>query len=250
MTVERIKNDSTSYLTTDEDIKSVILLNCSTAQQDVVHWVYNGQIIPRTQSDDFSSVYSVEVWGSNASSVIGVFQCLIRNTSHTPLCTHRILPFGELSCFENKRILFLIDLTNNQKTFNSQITLCLIGLPNPPASVSLSTYRPSMSVMYGTHTIICDPPMYLGGLNNTELRYNVVFESYDTPEKDLVPLCTNNFYQICNISCIMDGFWEEGHRVFYVQMTKSDGEIISQLSSGVQISAQECDVYGRLFYVY
>ncbi len=115
MTVERIWNDSTSYLTTDEDVESVILLNCSAAL-DVVHWVYNGQIIPRTQSDDFSSMYSVEVLGSNASSMIGVYQCLIQNSSHTPLCTHRILPFGELSCFENQRILFLIDLGNNQQT--------------------------------------------------------------------------------------------------------------------------------------
>ena len=120
---------------------------------------------------------------------------------------------------------------------------CLTGLTNPPTSVSVAVYPPSDTYDYGTHTITCNPPLFTGGLNTTDIHYKVLLSS-STEEYEL-PGCLQQVYETCDMSCLLVVFLDEGYREFQVIAVDADGHAISQSSEVIRISGLECDVYGK-----
>ena len=103
-------------------------------------------------------------------------------------------------------------------------------------------------VGYGGHTITCSPPLYTGSLNGTVLKYKVLIDDTAGPIDD-APGCPSDPSNICEFVCTLDFFnTGNGYRVFYVYMVNADGDAVSQLSKGKEISALLCDVYGKLIH--
>lgn len=123
------------------------------------------------------------------------------------------------------------------------------GLTNPPSSVLLSIYPISNENLYGTHTVSCTPPLYTGGLNDTQIKYKLAITIVNAvdDEESGSPDCTTQFHSKCNISCILNFIDDDdGYRVFQFQVVDSGGDLVSQLSTEKAIiSTKECDVYSK-----